>query len=189
MNKVIVFFIATLIFNNSCDVSKKSSEGNSNYELIPTSGIDNIKIGVSNSKDITHLLGNKKVKLKWRSNTYPLILGEFIKEIEYPELGLKFIVSGCKGRFSKKSLEYIIIDSTSKIKSSNRIGIGSNYFDLVKEFGRTKFSHGPSTTEMSYDMSFFSIEGKQQSFSIRFIQNRVSDSLSFKVEQITMSRW
>jgi hypothetical protein len=167
-----------------------SQQSHKNYKLIPSSGIDNICIGVSNSKDIVRYIGQTKIKRKWRSNTYPLLLGEIIHEIKYPNLGLTFIVSGYKGRFSKKTLKYIIIDSTSNIKTSNGIGVGSSYFEIINEFGVTKFSHGPSScTDMSYDMSYTTIEGKEQSLSIRFWQDKITDTLNFKVSKIVLHRW
>ena len=189
MNKVFIFFFAFSLLTYSCRTTRESHTNNINYKLIPFSGIDRINIGVSNSKDIVGYIGKSKIIRKWRSNSYPLFLGEISHEIKYPNLGLTFIVSGYKGRFSKKTLEYIIIDSTSNIKTSNGIGIGSGYFDLINEFGVTKFSRGPSSTLMSYEMSYTTIEGKEQNLSIRFWQDKITDTLNFKVIEIVLHRW
>jgi len=140
---------------------------------------------VSTVKDIKKYIGKTRVRTVFRSNDFPILLGEFIKEIRYPELRLTFEVSAPRGKFSKKTLESIRIDSTSKIKADNGFGIGTSYQEVAKEFGDENLGISKSKKRrlIYYLTNNYSI------YSGIYIDiSKESDTSNFEVEQIEMVR-
>ncbi|MCW3070761.1 MAG: hypothetical protein JWO44_651 [Bacteroidetes bacterium] len=180
-----IFFSICLI---SCQIFNKRSKNAAlemnAFVIKPYYGIDSVFIGESVGKDIIAVFGKAKVQRKWRPNNYPVAIGEVIKIIEYPDLGIRFILDHGKGRFSRKTLREITVDSTSKIQTPLGNGIGSTYSNIKSEFGETKFSRGTfptfKLTHLSYDLE----NEFKHSVMMHFCQYGIVDSSTFKVEMI-----
>lgn len=184
-NNIISFCFLGLAFS-ACKSSNHIVRDPSEFKIIPFQGIDSVVLGVSTVKDIKKHIGKARVRTVFRSNDFPILLGEFIKEIRYPELGLTFEVSASRGKFSKKTLEYITIDSTSKIKTNTGVGIGSGYFDVIKEIGNQSLSRNLHSG--TSDLYYGKINNYNNFVSLYFFCYQKSDTLTFRVEQIWMVR-
>lgn len=185
MKTTIISLLITL-FLIGCITSKvgKLPQEGRTYAINPNYGIDSVFLGESTTKNVISIFGKAKIKRSWRPNDYPIELGEVIKAIEYPDLGIRFIFDHRRGRFSKKTLREVIIDSTSQIKTPMGNGIGSSLRDIKNEYGETKFSRGTFPTfkmsHLSYDL-----QNKYGHYvTMHFIQGSIVDSSAFKVKKI-----
>lgn len=102
----------------------------------PFVGVGNLVKGVSTKRDIFRELGKTKVH-RSRQNGELYLPGYSVKTLYYPEYGLVFSLD-CQ-YFCKKRISYILIDSTSIIKTREGIGIGSTFEDIVAVYGFESF--------------------------------------------------
>lgn len=171
-----------------CTSLKENTKNKINeIQIVPFYGVDSIFVGKSTRRDVINHLGKVNVKREWRPNSYPIELGEIVKIIQYPDLGLTIILDHDKGRrFAKKTVREIIIDSTSTIITPEGNGIGSSYSQIITEFGQTKLSRGWFPTFNLTDIWY----GRTNSIGIyvttSFRRYAIVDSSSFRVEEISI---
>lgn len=164
--------------------SKKTETEPKHFVITPYYGIDSVYLGESTPKETIAKFGKAKTQKKWRPNDYPIEMGEIIKIIEYPELGVRFIFDHGNGRFSKKTLREIVIDSTSKIQTPMGNGIGSTLADLKKEFGETKFCRGTFPTFKLSNVRYDLQNNLNHYVMMSFERYDIIDSAGFKVKMI-----
>lgn len=151
-------------------------------------GVDNIKIGTSGVKEIKETYGNVKVEKYWESwgggSIFPFFfIGSYKKKIEIKEVGLTFYLTKKRHRLQKRTVFSIVVDSTSRYKTSNGIGIGSSYQDIKKEFGETKYSKG-STLRGSITSLVYRTSNDYR--IMNFINFGYVDSINFEVQEIVI---
>jgi hypothetical protein len=81
MNNYSIAFCFLGIVFSACISSKQSVKDPSQFKIIPFQGIDSVILGVSTVKDVRKNIGKARVRTVFRSNDFPILLGEFIKEI------------------------------------------------------------------------------------------------------------
>ena len=183
-----IIILITFVCLEGCVYTKTVVKPPEELYIMPYYGIDSIYVGISNKKDVVNQLGNTKVERKWRPNSYPIALGEFVQVIHYPEYGLTFICDHTNGRrFARKTVREIMIDSTSQIKTRLGNGIGSSYDQIISEFGNTKFSRGSFPTYNITDLSYDKLNEKDIYTIMHFQQYTIVDTIDFQVKHISIN--
>lgn len=182
--KLLVLLELVLAFQG-CVSSRVVKPSTESITIVPFSGVDSIQVGISTKRDVMRTYGKATTKCSWRPNSYPIALGEFVQIIHYPDLGLTFLCDHTNGRrFAKKTVREIEIDSTSHIKTPQGNGVGSSYYDIIKEFGVTKYSRGSFPTFSMTHLSYDKLNPQQIYTIMHFQQFSIVDSNSFQVKRI-----
>lgn len=185
--KLTILILITYVVLQGCAYTRTSVRPTKEIFILPYYGVDSIFVGISTKKDVLNQLGYTKIERKWRPNSYPIELGEFVQVLHYPDYGLTFLCDHTNGRrFARKTVREIIVDSTSQIKTHQGNGVGSSYYQIISEFGNTKFSRGSfptySITHLTYDML-----NEENIYTImHFQQYAIVDTVDFQVKKVSI---
>lgn len=187
MSKYFFLILCSFGVLGCASVKENTNDEISKIQIVPFYGVDSVFVGKSTKRDVLKHIGKAKVERKWRPNSYPIELGEVVKIIKYPDLGLTFILDHNKGRrFAKKTVREIIIDSTSVIKTPKGNGIGSSHSQIITEFGQTKLSKGTFPTFKLTDLWYGKTNPVGIYVTMSFQRYAIVDSSAFRVESISI---
>lgn len=185
--KLIILILTSYIGLQGCAYTKTGVKSPKEIFILPYNGIDSIFVGISTKKDVLTQLGQTKIEHKWRPNSYPIELGEFVQVLYYPEYGLTFLCDHKNGRrFARKTVREIVIDSTSQIKTLLGNGVGSSYYQIISEFGNTKFSRGSFPTSSITHLTYDKLNEKNIYTIMHFQQYSIVDTIEFQVKKISI---
>lgn len=104
-----------------------------NFPINLCGGVGDFKIDETTFREVRSIYPNVELKKYWEEAEW-IFIGNFVKVLVFNDLGVEFFFRK-KNRLGKHYLFLIRMGGKFNGKTPGGNGIGSNYNDLVKEFG------------------------------------------------------
>lgn len=155
--------------------------------ILPFEGVGKIKLHESKRREVKEQFGKGSITRSWRHKKYGI--GELFKiqtDIYYKEFGICFQIYRSYGN---RTVQTIIIDSTSPLATADEIQIGSRIEELRKSLGDARFMRNIGLNDYSYlHYSLYrTTEANSYIASINFYCFEIVEEQEFVVEEIGLS--
>lgn len=124
----------------------------SNFPINLCGGVGDFKIDEATFRDVRNATVNGAYGKHWDKGEW-ILIGNFVKELYFEDLGIKFTFTK-KRRVGLYYLTLIQMYDRFTGKTPNGNGIGSDYYDIVKELGQNRILGYNSNGITYYSMHY-----------------------------------